>query len=149
MRHYRIESTYRHKNPDMLRRVRECIRRRSVLGPWKKVCLERIRHQELKEANSPKKNAQQEQVEEKVDEDTTVAAADAAPALPAVNPLLAQKEAEYRALEIQLQELLDKKHIQFGLLRTILMDEARAKSKPPAASAVPGALPPPGAAPSG
>ncbi|KAH9105252.1 hypothetical protein AeMF1_018861 [Aphanomyces euteiches] len=123
MRHYRIESPYPRKNPELFARVRECIRRRSVLGPWKKVCLERRRQEQEKQAlESPNKDTTNKTESETPEESTSA---------PAVDPLLAQKKAEVKELETKLEELLEKKHIQFGLLKAILIEEARAKAKPP------------------
>ncbi|KAF0736161.1 hypothetical protein AaE_009009 [Aphanomyces astaci] len=154
MREFHIESPYPHKNPELFRRVRECIRRRSVLGPWKKVCLERLRYQELK---SPKKDESPASSSTlvKIDDGASTDAVDPSTSVTEVeptepqptNPIQTQAAVEIQMLEEKLQMLQDQKHVQFGLLKTILIEEARAKARaapPPPPVPLPPPMHPPG-----
>ncbi|OQS03302.1 hypothetical protein THRCLA_21195 [Thraustotheca clavata] len=113
MRHYRLPSPY--VAPEHYSRMKECIRRRSVLGPWKKVYLEKLRAKD--KPMSPKKTKKNDKSTQQEIKDTK----------PDHKQTILDKEKEIEELEKQLEELMHRKHLQFGLLKTILMDEARQK----------------------
>ncbi|OQR92858.1 hypothetical protein ACHHYP_03124 [Achlya hypogyna] len=121
MRHFSIATP--DVQQDHYRRMRECIRRRSVLGPWKKIYLERLRaRRDARQPATPEKMTPEKAPKQASPQDK--------PTLPAtvrVDTALQDKEKEIEDLEAKLRELMDRKHVQFGLLKAILMDEARQK----------------------
>ncbi|EQC39694.1 hypothetical protein SDRG_03122 [Saprolegnia diclina VS20] len=123
MRHYRVQAPY--IAPEQYERIRTCIRRRCVQGPWRKVYVQQLRaKQQAKLASSPSKAAPSSDTieDEAAKREKAARKADSAQL---------DKDKELEVLEAKLQELIDQKHAQFKLLKAILMDEKMSSRLPP------------------